>query len=121
MTSRDARRVAGVGARRPHHRSGPGRGRRPRRRGRRGVASTGGRCPPSAWSGWRPARRCASTSRAEAASATRAQRDPQAVLRDVVDGYVSIDAAKEQYGVTIRQTRQARVLLPEDFEIQEEA
>jgi N-methylhydantoinase B len=49
------------------------------------------------------------------------QRDPAAVLRDVVDGYVSIAAAKELYGVTIRQTRQARVLLPEDFEIQEEA
>jgi N-methylhydantoinase B len=49
------------------------------------------------------------------------QRDPQAVLRDVVDGYVSIAAALEEYGVTIRQTRQAQVLLPEDFEIQEEA
>jgi N-methylhydantoinase B len=48
-------------------------------------------------------------------------RDPQAVLRDVVDGYVSIAAAKALYGVTIRQTRQGRVLLPEDFEIQEEA
>jgi N-methylhydantoinase B len=49
------------------------------------------------------------------------QRDPQAVLRDVVDGYVSVAAARELYGVTIRQTRQGRVLLPEDFEIQEEA
>ena len=46
-------------------------------------------------------------------------RDPQAVLRDVVDGYVSIDAAGELYGVTIRQLREGRVLLPEDFEIQE--
>jgi N-methylhydantoinase B len=49
------------------------------------------------------------------------QRDPQAVLRDVVDGYVSIAAARELYGVTIRQTRQGRVLLPEDFEIEERA
>ena len=48
-------------------------------------------------------------------------RDPQAVLRDVVDGYVSVDAARELYGVTIRQLREGRVLLPEDFEIQEEA
>ena len=47
-------------------------------------------------------------------------RDPEAVLRDVVDGYVSIAAAKELYGVTIRQLRDSRVLLPEDFEIQEE-
>ncbi len=46
-------------------------------------------------------------------------RDPQAVLRDVVDGYVSLDAAKSIYGVTIRQLREGRVLLPEDFEIQE--
>lgn len=45
------------------------------------------------------------------------ERDPQAVLRDVVDGYVSIEAARELYGVTIRQTREGRVLLPEDFEI----
>jgi N-methylhydantoinase B len=29
------------------------------------------------------------------------ERDPQAVLRDVTDGYVSIDAAKTAYGVTI--------------------
>ena len=48
------------------------------------------------------------------------ERDPQAVLRDVVDGYVSIDAAHELYGVRIKQNRQGRVLLPEDFEIVEE-
>jgi N-methylhydantoinase B len=49
------------------------------------------------------------------------ERDPQAVLADVVDGYITIAAAKERYGVTIRQLRDSRVLLPEDFEIQEEA
>ena len=49
------------------------------------------------------------------------ERDPQAVLRDVVDGYVSVEAAKAVYGVGIRQNRQGRVLLPEDFEIEEEA
>ena len=49
------------------------------------------------------------------------QRDPKAVLADVVDGYVSVDAARSIYGVTIRQTHGGRVLLPEDFEIQEEA
>jgi N-methylhydantoinase B len=48
-------------------------------------------------------------------------RDPQAVLEDVVDGYISIDAARTIYGVTIRKNHQGRVLLPEDFEIQEEA
>jgi N-methylhydantoinase B len=49
------------------------------------------------------------------------ERDPQAVLRDVVDGYVSRDAARRLYGVTVRQHRDGRVLLPEDFDIQEEA
>jgi len=49
------------------------------------------------------------------------ERDPQAVLKDVVDGYVSIEAAKTLYGVTIKQLRESRVLLPEDFEIQENA
>ncbi|MBE2317634.1 hydantoinase B/oxoprolinase family protein [Solirubrobacter sp. CPCC 204708] len=49
------------------------------------------------------------------------ERDPQAVLRDVVDGYVSVEAAKTLYGVTVRQTREGRVLGPEDFEIEENA
>src|SRR3954453_14242816 len=49
------------------------------------------------------------------------ERDPHAVLEDVVDGYVSIEAAKTLYGVTIRRLREGRVLLPEDFELQEEA
>ncbi|WP_028059898.1 hydantoinase B/oxoprolinase family protein [Candidatus Solirubrobacter pratensis] len=49
------------------------------------------------------------------------ERDHKAVLRDVVDGYVSIEAAERLYGVRIRQQRQGRVLLPEDFDIQEEA
>src|SRR5262249_50448499 len=48
-------------------------------------------------------------------------RDPQAVLKDVVDGYVSLQAAHELYGVKIRQQRNGRVVLPEDFEIEEEA
>jgi N-methylhydantoinase B len=48
-------------------------------------------------------------------------RDPQAVLRDVVDGYVSLEAARELYGVVIKQRRDGRVLLPEDFEIEENA
>ena len=49
------------------------------------------------------------------------ERDPQAVLRDVVDGYVSLEEAWRVYGVRIRQIREGRVRLPEDFEIQEEA
>jgi len=48
-------------------------------------------------------------------------RDREAVLRDVVDGYITREAAEAVYGVTIRQTRTGRVLLPEDFEIQENA
>jgi N-methylhydantoinase B len=49
------------------------------------------------------------------------ERDPQAVLRDVADGYVSVEAAREIYGVRIRRNRQGRVALPEDFEIEEQA
>jgi N-methylhydantoinase B len=49
------------------------------------------------------------------------ERDPRAVLNDVVDGYVSLEAAQRLYGVTIRRTREGRVLLPEDFDIQENA
>jgi N-methylhydantoinase B len=49
------------------------------------------------------------------------ERDPRAVLRDVVDGYVSPDAARRDYGVSIRCTRAGRVRLPEDFEIEEDA
>jgi N-methylhydantoinase B len=49
------------------------------------------------------------------------ERDPQAVLADVVDGYITNEAAKALYGVTIRRLRDSRVLLHEDFEIQEEA
>ena len=47
------------------------------------------------------------------------ERDPQAVLRDVVDGYVSIEAARERLRRAIQQNREGRVLLPEDFEIEE--
>ena len=48
-------------------------------------------------------------------------RDPQRVLADVVDGYVSIDAARELYGVAIRYTGapDALVRLPGHFEIDE--
>ena len=49
------------------------------------------------------------------------ERSPAAVLEDVVDGYVSVEAAEAVYGVSIRQNHQGRVVLPEDFEIQEEA
>ena len=31
------------------------------------------------------------------------KRDPERVLADVLDGFVSIDDAREQYGVSIRQ------------------
>jgi N-methylhydantoinase B len=44
-------------------------------------------------------------------------RDPDAVLRDVLNGFVSIDAARDDYGVVIRRVAPERetVLLPEDF------
>ena len=32
------------------------------------------------------------------------ERDPRQVLADVVDGYVSIEAAEREYGVRIRYT-----------------
>ena len=49
------------------------------------------------------------------------ERDPQAVLRDVVDGYVSLEAAQSSTASPSGRLREGRVLLPEDFEIQEEA
>jgi hypothetical protein len=41
------------------------------------------------------------------------------VLRDVVEGYISAEAAKEHYGVTVKRIRDGLVAMPEDFEIQE--
>ena len=32
------------------------------------------------------------------------QRDPQAVLQDVIDGYISVEAAAREYGVRVRYT-----------------
>jgi N-methylhydantoinase B len=51
------------------------------------------------------------------------QRNPQAVLRDVVNGFVSIDAARDDYGVVIRRLCPAdeTVVLSEDFELDETA
>ena len=45
------------------------------------------------------------------------ERDPQAVLRDVVDGYVSIEAAARDYGVAVRFVGDpAHILrLPEEY------
>jgi N-methylhydantoinase B len=47
------------------------------------------------------------------------ERDPAAVLRDVVDGYVSIEAAERDYGVVIRCTKRPdeQISLPEHFSI----
>ncbi|AXB44959.1 hydantoinase B/oxoprolinase family protein [Amycolatopsis albispora] len=49
------------------------------------------------------------------------ERDPERVLADVVDGYVSIEAAREVYGVEIRYTGRpdALVRLPADYQIVE--
>ncbi|HLJ61053.1 MAG TPA: hydantoinase B/oxoprolinase family protein [bacterium] len=50
-------------------------------------------------------------------------RDPRAVLRDVLNGYVRLDEARDHYGVAIRQlaSENETVLLPEDFELDEPA
>ena len=42
---------------------------------------------------------CGSTAPAAVATASRCERDPEAVARDVALGYVSIDAALGDYGV----------------------
>ena len=49
-----------------------------------------------------PARRSTCGCPAAAASARRSTRPAEAVLADVVDGYVSLEAARERYGVAIR-------------------
>ena len=49
----------------------------------------------------RPASGSSTTSAAAAAGATRSTRDPQAVLDDVWDEYVSIEGATRDYGVVI--------------------
>ncbi len=41
-------------------------------------------------------------------------RDPQAVLRDVVEGYISIDRARAVYGVAARGDAQRRETLSVD-------
>jgi N-methylhydantoinase B len=51
------------------------------------------------------------------------ERDAKAVLRDVLNGYVGVDAAREDYGVVVRRlaTAEETVLLIEDFELDEAA
>lgn len=47
------------------------------------------------------------------------ERDPEAVLADVVDGYVSVEAARELYGVEVTYHGEpgALVRLPEDYTV----
>src|SRR5438270_11223778 len=47
------------------------------------------------------------------------ERDPTAVLEDVLNGYVSIEAAAREYGVVIRSTKRPdeQVSLPPHFSI----
>ncbi|SDX71123.1 N-methylhydantoinase B [Amycolatopsis xylanica] len=51
------------------------------------------------------------------------ERDPLAVLADVVDGYVSIESARADYGVEVRYIGEpdALVRLPEDYVVDEES
>lgn len=51
------------------------------------------------------------------------ERDPLAVLADVVDGYVSIESARADYGVEVRYVGapDALVRLPEDYVVDEES
>jgi len=46
-------------------------------------------------------------------------RDPRSVMRDVLNGFVSLEAARDTYGVVIRRLAPAdeTVLLAEDFEL----
>ena len=46
-------------------------------------------------------------------------REPELVLKDVVDGYVSLEAAEREYGVRVRYTGppEALVRTPDLFEI----
>ena len=47
------------------------------------------------------------------------ERDPDAVLQDVLNGYVSIEAAAREYGVVVRSTKRAdeQVSLPRHFSV----
>jgi N-methylhydantoinase B len=47
------------------------------------------------------------------------ERQPSAVLDDVLNGYVTIDAAARDYGVAIRCTRRAdeQISMPEHFSV----
>jgi len=51
------------------------------------------------------------------------ERDPLAVLDDVLNGYVTIDAAARDYGVVIRSTRrpEEQVSMPEHFTVDADA
>ncbi len=51
------------------------------------------------------------------------KRDPNAVLQDVVNGYVTIDAAREDYGVAINYVGDATALVrtPVDYQVDEVA
>jgi N-methylhydantoinase B len=51
------------------------------------------------------------------------ERDPRAVLEDVLNGYVSIEAAEREYGVVVHSTKRPdeQVSLPRHFSIDEGA
>lgn len=51
------------------------------------------------------------------------ERDPELVLADVVEGYVSIEGAERDYGVVVRYTGSTdqMVRLPEDYQLDREA
>ena len=63
-----------------------------------------------------------SVSPAAAATASRSARPAEEVLRDVVHGYVTIEAAEREYGVVIRYAGDPDrlVRLPEHYEIDAE-
>ena len=47
------------------------------------------------------------------------ERDPEKVLQDVIDGYVTIEAAADTYGVVVNYigTSEALVRMPDDYEL----
>jgi N-methylhydantoinase B len=50
-------------------------------------------------------------------------RDPEAVLADVVNGYVSLEGAERDYGVVVRSSKRAdeQVSLPRHYAIDPDA
>ena len=78
------------------------------------------RCRRSVSSASRPTTGCILDPPGGAGYGDPRAREPEAVLRDVVDGYVSVEAAEREYGVRVRYTGppDALVRTPDMYEIE---